>query len=73
MLELFDTIENYINQIIIPLNWLMLVLIIGGGIYFGSSRVLVVERSQNPYRHCTAFRYSSTLDKWPGTSVTPAL
>ena len=33
MLELFDTIENYINQIIIPLNWLMLVLIIGGGIY----------------------------------------
>ena len=33
MLELFDTIENYINQIIVPLNWLMLVLIIGGGIY----------------------------------------
>ena len=33
MLDLFDTIENYINQIIVPLNWLMLVLIIGGGIY----------------------------------------
>ena len=33
MLELFSTIENYINQIIVPLNWLMLVLIIGGGIY----------------------------------------
>ena len=33
MLELFDIIENCINQIIIPLNWLMLVLIIGGGIY----------------------------------------
>ena len=33
MLELFDSIENYINQIIVPLNWLMLVLIIGGGIY----------------------------------------
>ena len=33
MLELFDIIENYINQIIVPLNWLMLVLIIGGGIY----------------------------------------
>jgi len=33
MLELFDVIENYINQIIVPLNWLMLILIIGGGIY----------------------------------------
>ena len=33
MLELFDSIESYINQIIVPLNWLMLVLIIGGGIY----------------------------------------
>tara|TARA_B100000575_G_scaffold223629_1_gene184096 strand:+ start:16193 stop:17542 length:1350 start_codon:yes stop_codon:yes gene_type:complete len=33
MLELFDIIENYINQIITPLNWLMLILIIGGGIY----------------------------------------
>ena len=33
MLELFDIIENYINQIIVPLNWLMLILIIGGGIY----------------------------------------
>ena len=33
MLELFDIIESYINQIIVPLNWLMLVLIIGGGIY----------------------------------------
>ena len=33
MLELFDVIESYINQIIVPLNWLMLFLIIGGGIY----------------------------------------
>ena len=33
MLELFGVVENYINQIIIPLNWIMLVLIIGGGIY----------------------------------------
>ena len=33
MLELFDIIESYINHIIKPLNWLMLVLIIGGGIY----------------------------------------
>ena len=33
MLELFDVIESYINQIIVPLNWLMLILIIGGGIY----------------------------------------
>ena len=33
MLELFDSIENFINQVIIPLNWLMLILIIGGGIY----------------------------------------
>ena len=33
MLELFDIIEDYINQIIVPLNWLMLFLIIGGGIY----------------------------------------
>lgn len=33
MLEMFDIIENYINQIIVPLNWLMLILIIGGGIY----------------------------------------
>ncbi len=33
MLELFDIIESCINQIIKPLNWVMLVLIIGGGIY----------------------------------------
>ena len=30
---LFDTIENVINQVIVPLNWVMLFLIIGGGIY----------------------------------------
>ena len=33
MTILFDTIENVINQIIVPLNWVMLFLIIGGGIY----------------------------------------
>ena len=33
MLESFEIIEDYINQVIVPLNWLMLVLIIGGGIY----------------------------------------
>ena len=30
---LFDSIETFINQIIVPLNWIMLFLIIGGGIY----------------------------------------
>ena len=59
MLELFDTIENYINQIIVPLNWLMLVLIIGGGnIGFNLAknieetldtiRVKIVEKSKDP-------------------------
>ena len=33
MTGLFDAIENIINQIIVPLNWVMLFLIIGGGIY----------------------------------------
>ena len=33
MVDLFNSIESIINQIISPLNWLMLFLIIGGGIY----------------------------------------
>ena len=33
MTSLFDSIENFINLIIVPLNWAMLFLIIGGGIY----------------------------------------
>ena len=33
MTSLFDSIENFINLIIVPLNWVMLFLIIGGGIY----------------------------------------
>ena len=33
MSSLFDSIENFINLIIVPLNWVMLFLIIGGGIY----------------------------------------
>ena len=44
MLELFDIIEDYINQIIVPLNWLMLFLIIGGGIY------LTLISKANPLR-----------------------
>mgnify|MGYP005740100163 CR=1 FL=1 len=48
MLELFDGIENFINQIIIPLNWLMLILIIGGGIYLtiiskGSPLIKIIQ------------------------------
>ena len=31
MVDLFNTIEAVINQIISPLNWVMLFLIIGGG------------------------------------------
>ena len=33
MASLFDSIENFINLLIVPLNWVMLFLIIGGGIY----------------------------------------
>ena len=44
MPELFDIVEDYINQIIVPLNWLMLFLIIGGGIY-----LTVISRA-NPLR-----------------------
>ena len=33
MIDLFNAIETIINQIIAPLNWVMLFLIIGGGIY----------------------------------------
>ena len=33
MIDLFNAIESIINQIISPLNWAMLFLIIGGGIY----------------------------------------
>ena len=33
MVDLFNAIESIINQIISPLNWVMLFLIIGGGIY----------------------------------------
>ncbi|MDA7566332.1 alanine:cation symporter family protein [Flavobacteriaceae bacterium] len=33
MTSLFESIENFINLIIVPLNWVMLFLIIGGGIY----------------------------------------
>ena len=33
MIDLFNSIESIINQIISPLNWAMLFLIIGGGIY----------------------------------------
>ena len=33
MIDLFNSIESIINQIISPLNWVMLFLIIGGGIY----------------------------------------
>ena len=31
MIDLFNSIESIINQIISPLNWVMLFLIIGGG------------------------------------------
>ena len=44
MLELFEIIEDYINQVIVPLNWLMLFLIIGGGIY------LTLISKANPLR-----------------------
>lgn len=33
MLELFEVLEKFINQVIVPLNWVMLLLIIGGGLY----------------------------------------
>jgi len=33
MTSLYESIENFISLIIVPLNWIMLLLIIGGGIY----------------------------------------
>jgi AGCS family alanine or glycine:cation symporter len=42
MVDLFNSIESIINQIISPLNWVMLFLIIGGGIY------LIIISKANP-------------------------
>ena len=33
MVEIISSIENYLNLILYPLNWVMFILIIGGGLY----------------------------------------
>ena len=33
MVEIISSIENYLNSILYPLNWVMFILIIGGGLY----------------------------------------
>ena len=33
MVEIISSIENYLNSILYPLNWIMFILIIGGGLY----------------------------------------
>ena len=33
MVEIFSSIESYLNSILYPLNWVMFILIIGGGLY----------------------------------------
>ena len=51
MTGLFDTIENLINQIIVPLNWVMLFLIIGGGIY-----LTIISRANPLLKISTGFK-----------------
>ena len=57
MTALFDTIENVINQIIVPLNWAMLFLIIGGGIY-----LTIISRANPLLKISKGFKL--LLKKW---------
>ena len=33
MVEIISSIESYLSSILYPLNWVMFILIIGGGLY----------------------------------------
>jgi AGCS family alanine or glycine:cation symporter len=51
MVGLFNSIETIINQIISPLNWIMLFLIIGGGIY-----LTIISRAKPLIRIVSGFK-----------------
>ena len=51
MVDLFNSIESIINQIISPLNWVMLFLIIGGGIY-----LTIISRANPLMRIVSGFK-----------------
>jgi Na+/alanine symporter len=51
MIDLFNFIETIINQIIAPLNWVMLFLIIGGGIY-----LTIISRANPLMRMVSGFK-----------------
>ena len=51
MIDLFNAIETIINQIIAPLNWVMLFLIIGGGIY-----LTIISRANPLMRMVSGFK-----------------
>ena len=51
MVDLFNAIETIINQIIAPLNWVMLFLIIGGGIY-----LTIISRANPLMRMVSGFK-----------------
>ena len=51
MIDLFNVIETIINQIIAPLNWVMLFLIIGGGIY-----LTIISRANPLMRMVSGFK-----------------
>jgi len=51
MAGLFNSIETIINQIISPLNWIMLFLIIGGGIY-----LTIISRAKPLIRIVSGFK-----------------
>ena len=58
MTGLFDAIENIINQIIVPLNWVMLFLIIGGGVY-----LTIISRANPLLKISNGFKLLLKKDK----------
>jgi AGCS family alanine or glycine:cation symporter len=58
MTDLFNSIELAINNIITPLNWIMLFLIIGGGIY-----LLIISKGSQLYRIKSGFNLMFKKDQ----------
>ena len=58
MSDLFNSIELAINNIITPLNWIMLFLIIGGGIY-----LLIISKGSQLFRIKSGFNLMLKKDQ----------
>jgi len=58
MTDLFNSIELAINNIITPLNWIMLFLIIGGGIY-----LLIISKGSQLFRIKSGFNLMLKKDQ----------